>query len=276
MGLSDELRSGVGPWWERVVTHRFVMELGDNTLDPQVFQTYFDQDYLFLKDWAILLSLASAKAPDFEACRQLVGFLHLGLGGEESLFQEAFRQRGMSAQDVANLAYRPTTLHYSGYLRNIAYSGDFTDIVGHAAGGRVALPGLGPTPGKGRQATGKPLLPDLDRPAHQPGHGHVRGLAPECGRPGRVDGCRPVPVAAHFRGCSTVRAPVLGNGLSRTTGGRSDEHPSGKSHDHRRLGFGWRRRHPGRPQDLCSVGSLRGLGRHRDHRAKHRGSHRGP
>ena len=129
MGLSDELRSGVGPWWERVVNHRFVMELGDNTLDPQVFQTYFDQDFLFLKDWAILLSLASAKAPDFEACRQVVGFLHLGLGGEESLFQEAFRQRGMSAQDVANLAYRPTTLHYSGYLRNIAYSGDFTDIV---------------------------------------------------------------------------------------------------------------------------------------------------
>ena len=119
----------MGEWWEKVVTHSFVTELGDNTLDPQVFQVYFDQDYLFLRDWAILLSLATAKAPDFEASRHIVGFLHLGLGGEEGLFQEAFRQREMLPRDVANLAYRPTTLHYSGYLRNIAYTGEFIDVV---------------------------------------------------------------------------------------------------------------------------------------------------
>ena len=129
MGLSDELKSGVGVWWEKVASHSFVAELGVNTLDPGVFQIYFDQDYLFLRDWAILLSLATAKAPDFDASRHLVGFLHLGLGGEEGLFQEAFRQRGMSPQDVANLEYRPTTLSYSGYLRNIAYTGDYIDVI---------------------------------------------------------------------------------------------------------------------------------------------------
>ena len=32
-------------------------------------------------------------------------------------------------QDAANLEYRPTTLHYSGYLRNIAYTGSFIDVV---------------------------------------------------------------------------------------------------------------------------------------------------
>ena len=111
-----------------MVTHPFVTQLGDDTLDPSIFQAYFDQDYLFLKDWAILLSLAAAKAPDFEACRQVVGFLHLGLGGEEGLFQEAFRQRGLSPEDAANLPYRPTTLNYSGFLRNIAYSGSFVDV----------------------------------------------------------------------------------------------------------------------------------------------------
>ena len=125
MGLSDELREGVGPIWENVVTHPFVTELGDNTLSEDRFRVYFDQDHIFLKDWAILLSLATAKAPDFDAARQLVGFLHLGLGGEEGLFQEAFRERGLSRQDVANLEYRPTTLGYSGFLRNIAYSGPY-------------------------------------------------------------------------------------------------------------------------------------------------------
>ena len=129
MGLSDELRAGVGPLWEKVVTHPFVTQLGDNTLPRETFATYFDQDYLFLKDWAVLLSLAAAKAPDFDAARQLVGFLHLGLGGEEGLFQEAYRERGLSPQDVASLEYRPTTLHYSGYLRTIAYQGGFIDLI---------------------------------------------------------------------------------------------------------------------------------------------------
>ncbi|MBM52734.1 MAG: hypothetical protein FI737_04965 [SAR202 cluster bacterium] len=91
LGLSDELRAGVGPIWEKVVTHPFVTEMADGSLDRSRFDIYFDQDYLFLKDWSILLSLATAKAPDFDAARELVSFLHLGLGGEEGLFQEAFR-----------------------------------------------------------------------------------------------------------------------------------------------------------------------------------------
>ncbi len=50
MGLSDVLRSGVSPLWERVVTHPFVIELGEGTLPQATFNIYFDQDHLFLKD----------------------------------------------------------------------------------------------------------------------------------------------------------------------------------------------------------------------------------
>jgi thiaminase/transcriptional activator TenA len=128
MGLCDELRAGVGAVWERVVGHPFVTRLGDDTLPQKTFDIYFDQDYLFLKDWSILLSLATAKASDFDSARQLVGFLHLGLGGEEGLFQQAFRERGLSPREVAGLEYRPTTLHYSGYLRKIAHEGSFLDV----------------------------------------------------------------------------------------------------------------------------------------------------
>tara|TARA_B100001964_G_C14219558_1_gene594574 strand:+ start:414 stop:998 length:585 start_codon:yes stop_codon:yes gene_type:complete len=103
--------------------------MADGSLDPARFQVYFDQDYLFLRDWAILLSLATAKAPDFDAARETVGFLHLGLGGEEGLFQEAFRERGLSRDDVKNLQYLPTTQNYSGYLRTQAYEGTFTEVV---------------------------------------------------------------------------------------------------------------------------------------------------
>ena len=128
MGLSEELRAGVGSLWEQVVGHRFVNQLGDNTLPRSTFDIYFDQDFLFLKDWSVLLSLAAAKAPDFDAARHLVGFHHLGLGGEEGLFQQAFKERGLSPEQVAELEYRPTTLHYSGYLRKMAYEGSFVDL----------------------------------------------------------------------------------------------------------------------------------------------------
>jgi len=129
LALSDDLRSGVGPIWESVVTHPFVTEMADGSLDPARFRIYFDQDYLFLRDWSILLSLATAKAPDFDAARELVGFLHLGLGGEEGLFQEAFRERGLSREEVKDLPYLPTTQNYSGYLRTQAYEGTFTEVI---------------------------------------------------------------------------------------------------------------------------------------------------
>ena len=129
MGLSDELRAGVESTWGKVVSHPFVTELGDNTLPWETFHLYFDQDYLFLKDWSVLLNLAAAKAPDFDSARHLVAFLHLGLAGEEGLFQQAFRERGISPKQVADLEHRPTTLHYSGYLRRMAYEGSFIDLI---------------------------------------------------------------------------------------------------------------------------------------------------
>ena len=129
MGLSDELRAGVESIWETVVTHPFVTEIADGSLDRERFYVDVDQDYLFLRDWATLLSLATARAPDFDAAREIVGFLHLGLGGEEGLFQEAFRERGISRKAGAGLQYLPTTQNYSGYLRTLAYEGTFTEVV---------------------------------------------------------------------------------------------------------------------------------------------------
>jgi len=129
LGLSYELRAGVESIWEAVVTHTLVTEMADGFLDLERFYAYFNQDYPFLRDWAIPLSLATAKAPDFDAAPELVGFLDLGLGGEEGLFQEAFRERGISRKAVTWLQYLPTTQNYSGYLRTLAYDGTFTEVV---------------------------------------------------------------------------------------------------------------------------------------------------
>ena len=129
MGLSDELWAGVESIWETVVTHSSVTEMAGGFLDRERSHVYFDEDYPFLRYWAIPLSLATAKAPDSGAARGLVRFLHLGLGGEEGLFKEAFRKRGISRKAVAGLQYLRTTQNYSGYLRTLAYEGTFTEVV---------------------------------------------------------------------------------------------------------------------------------------------------
>lgn len=129
MELSNESKENSSALWNKVVNHRFVSELGEGTLDARAFNTYFDQDYLFLRDWVILLSMASAKSQSFDSARQTVGFLHLGLGGEEGLFRKAFVERGLSDADVLRIQYNQTSLAYSGYLRKWAYEGSFLEVI---------------------------------------------------------------------------------------------------------------------------------------------------
>ena len=81
MSLAEYLQREARPLWEKVVTHPFVMELGDGTLLWDKFKVYFQQDHVFLRDWISLLCLAITKAPDFDAARKLSAFMNLVLGG---------------------------------------------------------------------------------------------------------------------------------------------------------------------------------------------------
>ena len=128
MGLSDDLRACVGPLWAQVVQHPFVLELGDGTLPVEKFRVYFEQDYLFLKDWVKLLGLGVAKSPDFDSARSICAFLNGGLIGEEALFRQVFHDLGVSIEDVAALEPLPTTLAYGAYLKSIAFGGSYLEI----------------------------------------------------------------------------------------------------------------------------------------------------
>ena len=129
MSLSSELKESVGDLWDKTVNHPFVDELGDGSLPEEVFDIYFKQDHIFLKDWIALMAAGVMKAPDFPHSRPLASFIHLALGGEEGLFQDYFRERGLSEEQVRYLRPLPTTMAYGGFLRRIAYEGSFHDIV---------------------------------------------------------------------------------------------------------------------------------------------------
>ena len=129
MSLTEDLKQSVGPLWEKTVTHPFVIELGDGTLPAGKFSVYFQQDHLFLRDWIALMCSGVIKAPDFASASPLAAFIHLALGGEEGLFQQYFRDTGLSPQQVKDLRPFPTSLGYSGFLRNISANGSFVEII---------------------------------------------------------------------------------------------------------------------------------------------------
>ena len=130
MSFTSELQKDVAPLWEKMVTHRFVQELGDGTLPWEEFQRYFEQDYVFLRQgWIHMISLGIAKSPDFDSARVLTGFLNSVLDGEEGLFQRAFREMGLSEEDVKGLEALPTTYAFASYLTNVAYQGGFKEII---------------------------------------------------------------------------------------------------------------------------------------------------
>lgn len=129
MGFTRQLKDKHKNLWERMVTHPFVQELVDGTLPPEKFRRYFLQDYLFLKDLSIVLSLAISKAPDFDAARRLTSFLGIIVAGEEELFQRTFREMGMSDVELRSIERSPTCRAFGDFLVRVSHEGGFYDIL---------------------------------------------------------------------------------------------------------------------------------------------------
>ncbi|MBI4233118.1 MAG: thiaminase II [Chloroflexi bacterium] len=129
MGLSQELREKHQALWERMVTHPFVQELGQDTLPLERFQRYLLQDYVFLAALVKAVAMAVAKAPDMDTARTLAAFLHGLLQGEETLFRETFRQWGVSMREYLKAEPTPTTRAYSDFVLRVAHEGDFAALL---------------------------------------------------------------------------------------------------------------------------------------------------
>ena len=60
--------------WERATNHPMVRAIGDGTLPHSVFRGYFEQNVLYLQEYARAIALIAAKAPDRDAITTLTRF----------------------------------------------------------------------------------------------------------------------------------------------------------------------------------------------------------
>ena len=129
MTLTQELRHKYHDLWEKMVTHPFVLEMGDGTLPVEKFRSYFSQDYVFVSDLVSLTALGMSKAPDFAAAGMLNQFLTGILNPENDLFVRALRELDASEEELTAAVASPVTQGFVDFLTRVGHEGTFDEIV---------------------------------------------------------------------------------------------------------------------------------------------------
>lgn len=127
--FTDELRQQNQPTWDRAVTHRFVHELFDGSIDDAVMAGYLVQDYRFLDSFLVLLGSAVATADTLEARLRLSRFIGEVAGEENTYFLRAFEALGVSAHLRETIPDTPATEQFTGLFREAAQTRQYAAVL---------------------------------------------------------------------------------------------------------------------------------------------------
>jgi thiaminase/transcriptional activator TenA len=127
--FSDQLYRLARPVWEAQHSHPFVRSIGDGTLEVEKFKFWVRQDYLFLIDYARLLALAVARAPDLPVMRRFADLVHATLNVEMDLHRSYAAEFGISAAALETEEKAPTTRGYTDFLLRTATVDEFSELI---------------------------------------------------------------------------------------------------------------------------------------------------
>jgi thiaminase (transcriptional activator TenA) len=125
---ADDLRAGAADVWEAQHAHPFVRGIGDGTLPIDRFAHYMRQDYLFLVEYARMLALGAARAPDLATMRRFADLAQAILGEEMELHRAFARDLGISEAQLEAEPPAPTTQAYTDFLVRTAAVGELADL----------------------------------------------------------------------------------------------------------------------------------------------------
>ncbi len=127
--FSDRLYRLAQPVWEAQHSHPFVQGIGDGTLDIEKFKFWVRQDYLFLIDYARLLALAVARAPDLDSMRRFADLVHSTLNVEMDLHRSYAAEFGIPTAELEAEERAPTTRGYTDFLLRVAALDEFSGLI---------------------------------------------------------------------------------------------------------------------------------------------------
>jgi thiaminase/transcriptional activator TenA len=128
MRFTDELRAAADEVWQAQHDHSFVRSIAEGSVDPAAFREYVRQDYVFLVDYARLLALGAARAPDLPTMRRFADLAQAILGEEMELHRAFAREVGIDERELERTAPAPLTRAYVDALLRTAALGDFAEL----------------------------------------------------------------------------------------------------------------------------------------------------
>jgi thiaminase/transcriptional activator TenA len=127
--LSALLRESAADIWDAQHRHPFVTGIGDGSLPVERFQVWLRQDWLFLIEYARMLALGAARAPDLPTMTRFAGLTRAILEDEMSLHRSYAAEFGISESELDHEQMLPTTQGYTDFLVRTASQGDFAELV---------------------------------------------------------------------------------------------------------------------------------------------------
>ena len=127
--FSDNLHALAEPIWRAQHEHPFVRGIGDGTLDVDKFKLWVRQDYLFLIDYARVLSHASSRAPDLDTMRRFGDLAHDTLNVEMDLHRSYAAEFGITTDELESETKLPTTQAYTDFLVRAATAGEYHELI---------------------------------------------------------------------------------------------------------------------------------------------------
>ena len=116
------------PIRQAILRHPFVVGIGQGDLDVERFKYYVAQDYVYLIDYARVLALGAARAPELEVMSWFAGLLDETLNTEMELHRGYCAQFGVTREELDATKPAPTTVAYTSYLLRVAAQGSFGEL----------------------------------------------------------------------------------------------------------------------------------------------------
>jgi thiaminase/transcriptional activator TenA len=115
----------------RAAIHRlpFNTELAAGTLAPERFRFYILQDAIYLGEYARVLAIAAAKAPDAATVQMFAGYAVQAIAVEQALHGRYLAEFGVTSEAVTAAEPAPDCLAYTSFLLATAYQQPFPVLV---------------------------------------------------------------------------------------------------------------------------------------------------
>ncbi|KAL7535846.1 hypothetical protein ACHAXR_006772 [Thalassiosira sp. AJA248-18] len=145
VSFTEELRAAAGEQWERVVNHKFTVELAKGEIDRDgkgikkwcksyemkcVLKKYLVQDHRFLDAFVVLLATTIAKARTLEDRIPGCQFLALITGQENTYFERSFEVLGIGgAEERMKIPDEAVTSQFVNLMRETASGGSLGEML---------------------------------------------------------------------------------------------------------------------------------------------------